>query len=89
MLAKMKTGTRVLLGFGFAVAITVIVGAVGYWGISGLSEHVTEIGVVRLPSVRGLNLIAKGQLTVGYGRPRLDQPPHDGTPDASQSIQAG
>jgi methyl-accepting chemotaxis protein len=67
MLAKMKTGTRVLLGFGFAVAITVIVGVVGYWGISGLSEHVTEIGAVRLPSVRGLNLIAKGQLNVGYG----------------------
>jgi methyl-accepting chemotaxis protein len=67
MLAKMKTGTRVLLGFGLAVAITVIIGAVGYWGTSGLSEHVTEIGVVRLPSIRGLNLIAKGQLAVGYG----------------------
>ena len=67
MLAKMKTGTRVLLGFGFAVAITVIVGAVGYRGINGLSEHAIEIGAVRLPSVRGLNFIAKGQLNVGYG----------------------
>ena len=67
MLAKMKTGTRVLLGFGFAVAITVIIGAVGYWGISRLSGHVTEIGVVRAPSVSGLDMIAKGQLTVGYG----------------------
>ena len=64
MFAKMKTGTKVLSGFGFAIAVALVVGFVGYRGLNKLSSHVEEIGMVRLPSVRGLNLIAKGQLQV-------------------------
>jgi methyl-accepting chemotaxis protein len=67
MLSKMKTGTKILTGFGIAVVITLIVGWVGYRGISKLSGHVNELGTNTLPSVRGLNLIAKGQLQVAYG----------------------
>ena len=79
MLAKMKTGTRVLLGFGLAVSVTVIVGVVGYWGISSLSEHVTDIGVDRLPSVLGLGQMVDGQMDVVYAErglinPRLMEP---------------
>ena len=66
MFANMKTGTKILGGFGIAIVITAIVGFVGYRGIGSLSTSVNELGVVRLPSVRGLNLIAKGQLEVGY-----------------------
>ena len=54
MFGKMKTGTKVLVGFGCAVAALVIVGFVGYRGINKLSGHVEEVGVVRLPSVKSL-----------------------------------
>ncbi len=74
MFAKMKTGTKVLGGFGFAILITVVVGFVGYQGISKLSGNVNEIGKNYLPSIRGLNLIAKGQLNVGYADRGLVNP---------------
>lgn len=67
MFAKMKTGTKILTGFGIAIVITVVVGVVGYQGISKLGGHVTEIGAVRLPSIRGLSQMANGQIGVGYG----------------------
>ena len=67
MFAKMKTGTKILAGFGIAIAITLMVGLVGYRGISKLGGHVEDIGGNYLLSIRGLNLIAKGMLTVAYG----------------------
>jgi methyl-accepting chemotaxis protein len=67
MFATMKTGTKVLAGFVVAIVITVVIGGAGYWGISTLKSHVMQIGEVQLPSIRGLNLIAKGQLNVSYG----------------------
>jgi methyl-accepting chemotaxis protein len=60
MFAKMKTGTKVLAGFGIALGAAVIVGLVGYNGINKLSEHVTDIGGVRLPSVQALLEIRVG-----------------------------
>ena len=63
MFAKMKTGTKVLAGFGVAIVISAAVGLVGYRGIGKLSGHVNELGVVRLPSVQGLMMIAEGQKT--------------------------
>ncbi len=74
MFSRMKTGTKTLCGFGIAVVITAVVGVVGYWGISKLSIAADEIGTVRLASVRGLNLIAKGQLEVGYALRGLIHP---------------
>jgi methyl-accepting chemotaxis protein len=67
MFSKMKTGTKVLVGFGVAIAIAMVVGTVGYNGISKLGGHVKDIGGNFLPSIRGLNLIAKGMLNVAYG----------------------
>jgi methyl-accepting chemotaxis protein len=66
MFSKMKTGTKVLLGFGFAVVVAVVVGLVGYRGIYKLTKHVEQLGNSELPSVISLNEIAKGQLDVGY-----------------------
>lgn len=60
MFAKMKTGTKVLVGFGIAIAVAVIVGYVGYRGIGKLAGHVEDIGVVRLPSVQSLLEIQVG-----------------------------
>ena len=67
MFATMKTGTRVLAGFGIALAVAMIVGAIGYQGMHKLSAHVDEFGVVRLPGIQALAAIEAGQLDVGYG----------------------
>ena len=60
MFVKMKTGTKVLAGFSFAMVVAVIVGLVGYVGINKFSGHVEEIGVVRMPSVQALLEIKVG-----------------------------
>ena len=54
MFATMKTRTKVLVGFSLAIAVAATVGVVGYVGISTLSGHVEEVGMVRLPSVQSL-----------------------------------
>ncbi|MCC6126049.1 MAG: methyl-accepting chemotaxis protein [Pirellulales bacterium] len=64
MFAKMKTGTKILVGFGFAIAITAVVGVVGYRGINKLSGHITEIGAVRMPSLEGLFMLSDSQKTI-------------------------
>ena len=79
MFATLKTGTKIQIGFVVAIAIAVAVGLVGYRGIHQLSGHVEEIGVVRLPSVQGLCMIAQGQLRIGYADrglldPRMMEP---------------
>ncbi len=60
MFANMKTGTKVLAGFGVGIAITVVVGVVGYLGITSLGAQVEEVGVVRLPGVASLEKIQVG-----------------------------
>ncbi len=60
MFAGIKTATKVLGGVTIAIVITLVVGLVGYWGISRLSGHVYEIGIVRLPSVQSLQQIQIG-----------------------------
>lgn len=67
MFAKMKTGTKVMAGFGFAIAVTIVVGWVGYRGITSLTARVNEVGSTQLPSVQYLSQITAGQLHVGYG----------------------
>jgi methyl-accepting chemotaxis protein len=57
MFANMKTGTKVLAGFGVALAITLLVGVMGYTGVNNLENSVDEIGEVRLPSVDSLLVI--------------------------------
>ena len=66
MFAKMKTGTKVLAGFGIAIGIALAVGFVGYRGISKLGRHVQSIGGDYLPSIRGLNKVAKGMIGAAY-----------------------
>ena len=67
MSTRMKTGTKVLAGFSFALAVAMIVGLIGYHGMHKLSSHVDDFGVVRLPGVQALSAIEAGQLEVGYG----------------------
>ena len=67
MFAKMKTGTKILAGFVSAIVVTVIVGVVGYRGISEMKQQLVEVGKVRLPSVRGLQKMVAGQFEASYG----------------------
>ncbi len=60
MLANMKIRTKLAFGFGIALVVVVAVGLVGYYGIGSLSNYVTEIGSVRLPSVESLQKIQIG-----------------------------
>ena len=67
MFATIRTKTKILAAFAVALLIALVVGLVGYRGIGQLSAHVQDVGTQQLPSICGLNMIAKGQLTVGYG----------------------
>ena len=66
MLAKMRTGTKILVGFVFAIAIAMVIGIVGYRGVSTLGQKVDEIGGTYLPSIQALGQIESGQLNGAY-----------------------
>ena len=97
MFAKMKTGTKILGGFGFAIVIAVTVGAVGYRGISKLGGHVEEMGANRLPSVQslleikvGVNAIKSTQRTLLdlTLAPEIRKHQHDSFAKAKESYEA-
>jgi len=67
MFATMKSGPKILLGFGVAVGIALAVGAVGCWGILNLRQRLHEVGKVRMPSVLGLEKMLGGQLEAAGG----------------------
>jgi methyl-accepting chemotaxis protein len=64
MFAKMKTGTRILAGFGIAIVVAVAVGLAGYRGIGKLSSYLDEIARDRLPSEESLLVISEAQTAV-------------------------
>ncbi|MCF7936303.1 MAG: MCP four helix bundle domain-containing protein [Synergistales bacterium] len=57
MFRNLKLGTKLILGFSAVAVITLILGLAGYFGAVQNQEAVTEIGVVRLPSVENLLII--------------------------------
>jgi methyl-accepting chemotaxis protein len=61
MFVKMKTGTKVIIGFGIAIAIMVVVGVVGYRGIDKVGGHVKALGNVRMRNLYAVNLMDRGQ----------------------------
>ena len=64
MFAKMKTGTKILGGFGIAILITALVGYVGYQGIAKISDLAERTAKVRLPSVENLLIVSEAQTAV-------------------------
>ena len=60
MFSRMRTGTKILAGFGFAIVISMAVGVVGYVGIHKLGVHVDDIGNNKMPSVKYLQEIKGG-----------------------------
>jgi methyl-accepting chemotaxis protein len=64
MFAKMKTGTKILAGFGIAIVITIVVGVVGYWGINRVNYYADRTATIRLPSVENLQIVNEAQTAI-------------------------
>ncbi|MFH0879768.1 MAG: methyl-accepting chemotaxis protein [Lentisphaerota bacterium] len=70
----MKLSTKLIGGFMMVAVITLIVGGVGFWGVSKISAHLNEVAVVRLPSVDSLLIIAKEFETIRVAQRTLLSP---------------
>jgi len=75
----MKLQSKLIAGFGLIVAITVVVAGIGYWQAERLAAALYEVGVVRLPSVHGLNMMSHAMTVVdGSTRAILQESGHSG-----------
>ena len=63
--------TRLLVAFGIGAAITLVVGITGFYAASQGAAAVTEIGVVRLPSVESLLVMNEAMNAVTGGENAL------------------
>jgi PAS domain S-box-containing protein len=77
MFSSMKTATKVVAGFGIAILIAMLVGYIGYRGISTLSGNLEEISQARLPSVETLSTISQAQTAVKAAERTLLSPTID------------
>ena len=68
MLNDIKTSTKLLFGFGLAIAVTLIIGIVGRQALVTASEHMDDIGKNRMPSLYGVQEMIAGQLHVAAGQ---------------------
>jgi methyl-accepting chemotaxis protein len=57
-------GKKLIVSFMSVAAITALLGVVGYYGVEKGANAVTEIGVVRLPSVQSLLIMSEAQTAV-------------------------
>ena len=64
MLNKMKLSTKLIGGFIIVAIITLVVGCIGWYGVSQISGHLKEVGEVRLPSIQALLIISEAQTAV-------------------------
>ncbi len=71
MAANMKLSTKLIGGFVIVAVVTLIVGAIGFWGVNKLLQSITEIGAVRLPSVQSLLVMSEAQTAVDAGENAL------------------
>jgi len=75
---NLKLSVKLITGFVVVALITLVVGIIGYWGCVRLATHLYEVGVVRLPSVLGLEMMTEAQTAVKAAErtlliPGLDQ----------------
>ncbi|MBI4667256.1 MAG: MCP four helix bundle domain-containing protein [Nitrospinae bacterium] len=61
----MKLSTKLIAGFIAVAILTTLTGVIGLFGVIRMSGHLNEVGVVRLPSVQGLLMMAEGQASAG------------------------
>ena len=60
----MKIQTKLISAFLVSASISLILGAIGYYSVHSLSSVIYEIGVVRLPSIQGLNMMDEAQTAI-------------------------
>jgi methyl-accepting chemotaxis protein len=75
----MKTGTKVLAGFGLALAVALVIGIIGYRSLHSLNSHVQDFSKNRVPTYQSLGGMEASQIEVGYGlrglaNPRMSDP---------------
>ncbi len=64
---NLKIGVKLIGGFLIVALITLVVGAIGWWGVNDLDGHLVEVGDVRLPSIERLmetELVMEGIMLV-------------------------
>ncbi len=71
---NMKTRTKTFLGFGLALAVSIVISLIGFSGISTLRGQTQEIGAVHLQNVYSLATLRDGQESVGYALRGLINP---------------
>jgi methyl-accepting chemotaxis protein len=64
VMKKMKLSVKLIGGFLIVGFITLIVGFLGWKGVSQTDEALTEVAVVRLPSVLGLEMMNQAQTAI-------------------------
>jgi methyl-accepting chemotaxis protein len=57
-------GRKLITGFLTMAAITLALGAVGYYGVTQCKDGVDEVGIVRLPSISGLKTMSIAQAAI-------------------------
>ncbi len=59
MLKNIRIGPKLVGGFIFTSLIALLVGLVGIFEINSLSNHISEIGAIRMPGIRHLLVVEK------------------------------
>jgi PAS domain S-box-containing protein len=60
----MKLRTKLIGSFGLVAVITLAISVVAVWQVQRLSSALYEVGVVRLPSIEGLDLMSEAMLAL-------------------------
>ncbi len=61
---SLKLSVKLIGGFLAVALLTLVVGGVGYWGVTRLVTHLAEVGEVRLPSIAALDVINEAQTAI-------------------------
>ena len=64
MANQMKLGTKLIGGFVIVALITLLVGAVGYWGVSKLAGNLNTVGNIALPGIQSLLTMSEAQTAI-------------------------
>ena len=64
MLNNLSLKMKLMTGFVAVAIIAAVIGGVGYRGMTSINEALTEIGVVRLPSIVGLEMMNEAQTAI-------------------------
>jgi methyl-accepting chemotaxis protein len=60
----MKLSVKLIGAFAVVAVITLIVGAIGFWGVAQTDKALTEVAEVRLPSIAALDIINEAQTAI-------------------------